>query len=293
MKIVKRPNHPAFTLVELLVVIGIIALLISILLPALSKARESANKVKCMSNLRQIGLAEFQYANDNKGYYTAGARQGLQRPDDFVYWQQPGANWDTSAGWSVVNNPRTVDRGALVKYMGSKFVANVWICPSDDVSVHAKWGGSPPYAYPYSYTMNYILSCNVQNEASTAFTWIGNKTAKYTNIHQSSTTVLFMEESQDSINDGIFAIVDFTAPAPPYNYASGVLPGGLGGSDWLSVRHDSTVHYPVNTYRAGKDTLNIPNTSGKGNVAFCDGHADYVSRGFVHGPVARNWDPTK
>src|SRR3954468_2260808 len=64
----RETRKHGFTLVELLVVIGIIAILVAVLLPALRKARESANTAACLSNLRQIGMAFHMYANENHGW---------------------------------------------------------------------------------------------------------------------------------------------------------------------------------------------------------------------------------
>ena len=69
-----RSARPAFTLVELLVVIGIIALLISILLPSLAKARESAKRTQCLSNLRSINQMLIMYALNYKDLVPIGCR---------------------------------------------------------------------------------------------------------------------------------------------------------------------------------------------------------------------------
>ncbi len=80
-----RGIRRAFTLVELLVVIGIIALLISMLLPALSKAMEQANRIACQSNLKQCYTLMVVYAGDNRGWLYP-VRVGANIDDDNKRW---------------------------------------------------------------------------------------------------------------------------------------------------------------------------------------------------------------
>jgi len=83
----QRPRIAGFTLVELLVVIGIIALLISILVPALSKAREQSLRVKCLSNVRQLAMVTQMYANDNKMWLPFSSwGQDSTYPNAVVNW---------------------------------------------------------------------------------------------------------------------------------------------------------------------------------------------------------------
>jgi prepilin-type N-terminal cleavage/methylation domain-containing protein/prepilin-type processing-associated H-X9-DG protein len=119
-----RRKIKGFTLVELLVVIGIIALLISLLLPALTRAKEQANTVKCASNLRQIAQAITAYANDNRGKLIPDLVQagGSIYPNGFFWANALVAQKYLVATTGDVNPTATI--GVIPKTSN-----NVFVCP--------------------------------------------------------------------------------------------------------------------------------------------------------------------
>lgn len=129
----KAARRNAFTLVELLVVIGIIALLISVLLPTLKRAQRSAQQVVCMSSMRQLAIAWMYYADDNKDWLVDGwPDRDPNRPPGKLppgrRYQIPffkGKAWGAQYG----NSEAAIQEGALFKYARQ---TKLYHCPGDD-----------------------------------------------------------------------------------------------------------------------------------------------------------------
>lgn len=139
-------RHYGFTLVELLVVIGIISLLVGILLPSLAKARANAQEVQCASNLRQWGIGITMYADSNKGRMPIDGEDGQDAASSIQGPELPiGLGWESPAMWfnaiPPLLNGKSYNEMQLAHAAGTKRLPlegenSIFVCPSTSTAIN-------------------------------------------------------------------------------------------------------------------------------------------------------------
>jgi prepilin-type N-terminal cleavage/methylation domain-containing protein/prepilin-type processing-associated H-X9-DG protein len=245
---IHRRSHSGFTLVELLVVIGIIALLISILLPALSKAREAGNKIKCLANLRQLANMNNMYLAENRGWYlprtygytvpTPTATNPNPIPNgNYIkgLTPEPQRYWDHMHAWRQF--------AGFKDYLddadgNSQYVPKAMICPNAILAFERVAPNAyKEYAIYASYGYNSILG----NAAVTPYLFFGGY--KGSQVRQPADKIMFADATDRQIQ-----------PCQSHYYPTEHENNGSYGGHWQAIayRHDKGV-----------------------NICFWDGHAEW------------------
>lgn len=235
----------AFTLIELLVVISIIALLIAILLPALSAARRSSKAMICGSNLRQLGIAQLSYVNDNNGQYTVAR-----------HWIWTDRNLPDGTNFNAYRqDPTTVEaviEGTLFPYVNGS--TDIYLCPTAaDVltsdTFPASWAND-------RLARNYVQNWNVGKIAPSDDAYANiYEDLELETVRRPSDLMVFTEEntfrlpgySRGTMNDGFFF--------GRYTYGD----------------------YAVDCVASFHNTPGGDLTKGDANAVFADGHVEFVN----------------
>jgi len=266
-----QSTRNGFSLVELLTVIGIIAILIAILMPTLSKARENASLVRCQTNLRTIYTAAQLHANDHHNYLPAAGWHweplgGIVNPhglrDDlvrrYIYYHDAGTQRPVpitvALAISVGVKVRLDSRENLEQDMQSEEFRKYFKCPSQDVQLRGlTQKSSEPWEAPRdwsSYVFNEAI-LGLREKATATQPTLGLATR----VKQPTTVMFSMDgRPRDQLNDNWLMVPD------------------KGPEDTLW-----TFQQMVSASTGyGKQLLDLLRHRGRANVVFMDGHVESI-----------------
>jgi prepilin-type N-terminal cleavage/methylation domain-containing protein len=221
----KAIRHPGFTLIEILVVVAIIAVLISILLPSLARARSFARRSVCMNNQRELARAFFIYSRDHNNllpgleWWIAARMPGASQSGDY-YDEAP----DSGQLFGQRPTKKVPDRGASKNYIANR---ELFLCPVDRKRrIHDYDRNEKPYkTFSYSRNAQIVYAMQIQSRGEVVdykdtFIDFRDYYYRFGQVKYPDRTPLLVEESAESeMDDGEFCVTS-------------------SGSDRLTDRHD-------------------------------------------------------
>jgi prepilin-type N-terminal cleavage/methylation domain-containing protein/prepilin-type processing-associated H-X9-DG protein len=270
-------RRAGFTLVELLVVIGIIALLISILLPALQKVKESANRVKCASNMRMVLIGMAMYCQSNKDFYAipsgveevysptaTGVAASLMYYEDPVTGAQGGViNYSAGSLWPYLSpGVRTgkplVSPAATPGYNPPASLYGLMNCPTDSDTIRSTYRGAiGNFDRNFSYSWNDFI----RYDTTAPVTGLAFKAAvKASMVKSPSHKIILLEEAAP--NDALcFIFTGNNDDKPAFRH-------GLKGNYGFADSHVETLPPPEIGYPQVTNLNQRPNSNNPYKVAY-------------------------
>lgn len=232
-------KQKAFTLIEMLVVISVVALLMAILLPALTAARSRTQGLVCKSNLRQLLIASIGYATENDGFYVPAASD---------MWDSAGLHrWHGVR--DALDEPFDAGRGPLAGYLADGRVkecpAKVGFVKGEDWKTNFEQGCGG-----YGYNMTYIGSRIWQRGINSVRAWKDTyaRTTRMTEVAGPGETLMFADTA--IANDGI-SLIEYSFAEPPFTVSNGQAVTSFYMSPSIHFRH-----------------------RGRANIGWADGHIE-------------------
>jgi prepilin-type N-terminal cleavage/methylation domain-containing protein/prepilin-type processing-associated H-X9-DG protein len=282
-----RRLRQGFTLIELLVVIAIIAVLIGLLLPAVQKVREAANRVKCVNNLKQIGLACHAY-HDARGSFPPGYAAATSYPDTAPGW-----------GWAAYLLPyleqdnlyRQIDfRQPVEQSAAIQTLVPVYLCPSDSLPP-APFAISDATFTPLCLAAPSSYAATVGQDASEVDDFTGdgvfyrNSKTRIADIIDGTSNTTMLGDRAWSQSNGIWA----GAPGGAVTRAGGqnAWPNATGSAQALVLVHNNWVNITTDA-DGGLDDFSS-NHPGGVNLLFADGAVHFLRSITVDGQERRSF----